>query len=274
MVRRLVVPGVLLAATALFATACNIATPVESKQTPAAATKSAEPSPTDDASSKPTPAETEPPFDLGDKKIKYGADGPRVKKLQRRLKELHYDPGTVDGEYGAATVVAVWAFQKVQGIEPSSTIGKATRAALTEPEEPKVRVRDGAADRVEVMLKKQILVVYEKDEVELISHVSTGTGRSYCSNWKDDATGETGTSCGVAVTPTGDYKASRRITGWRESRLGLLWNPVYFNGGIAFHGAPSVPLYPASHGCVRIPMHTANTFPDLVEHNERVYVRN
>ncbi|MCB1026167.1 MAG: L,D-transpeptidase family protein, partial [Microthrixaceae bacterium] len=26
----------------------------------------------------------------------------------------------------------------------------------------------------------------------------------------------------------------------------------YFNGGIALHGSPSVPSYPASHGCVRL----------------------
>ena len=29
-------------------------------------------------------------------------------------------------------------------------------------------------------------------------------------------------------------------------------NPVYFNYGIAVHGADNVPLEPASHGCVRL----------------------
>jgi lipoprotein-anchoring transpeptidase ErfK/SrfK len=28
----------------------------------------------------------------------------------------------------------------------------------------------------------------------------------------------------------------------------------YFNNGIAFHGYADVPAYPASHGCVRLPM--------------------
>ena len=27
-----------------------------------------------------------------------------------------------------------------------------------------------------------------------------------------------------------------------------------YKGGFAIHGYPSVPAYPASHGCVRIPM--------------------
>ena len=34
-----------------------------------------------------------------------------------------------------------------------------------------------------------------------------------------------------------------------------VWLPwaSYFTGGIAFHGYPEVPVYPASHGCIRVP---------------------
>jgi hypothetical protein len=51
-----------------------------------------------------------------------------------------------------------------------------------------------------------------------------------------------------------------------------MWNPYYFNGGIAVHGLQSVPSYPASHGCARIPMDIANYFPSLVTKGESVYV--
>ncbi|HUR48214.1 MAG TPA: L,D-transpeptidase, partial [Acidimicrobiales bacterium] len=78
--------------------------------------------------------------------------------------------------------------------------------------------------------------------------------------------------CATAVTPGGSFKITRRIPGWRTSRLGQLYNPLYFNGGIAIHGAPSVPAYPASHGCVRIPMHSARWFPDTVPNGTPVYV--
>ena len=44
----------------------------------------------------------------------------------------------------------------------------------------------------------------------------------------------------------------RQIDGMRVSRLGELWRPKYFTGGYALHGSPSVPGYPASHGCVRL----------------------
>ena len=32
---------------------------------------------------------------------------------------------------------------------------------------------------------------------------------------------------------------------------------MYFVGGYAIHGNPSVPSFPASHGCVRVPMWAA-----------------
>lgn len=273
MLRPLIAPGVLLAATALLATACSTVPSAQGgDKTPAAATKSAKPS---GKSGKPSKKATgTPTLDLGKKKIEQGDHGKRVKALQRRLNDLHYDTGKVDGAYGAGTLTAVWGFQKVNGMKPTGSVGKKTKAALADPESPKVRVPDGPGDRVEVQLKKQILTVYDDGEVELITHISSGSGQHYCSTYTDEYTGEKGTTCGVAVTPTGDYKASRRIMGWRKSKLGQLYNPVYFNGGIAVHGAPSVPLFPASHGCVRIPMHTAGVFPDVVEPNERVYVRN
>jgi len=47
---------------------------------------------------------------------------------------------------------------------------------------------------------------------------------------------------------------------------------VYFNGGIAVHGAPSVPNHRASHGCIRVPMHIAEYFPDLVADGEPIAV--
>jgi len=78
--------------------------------------------------------------------------------------------------------------------------------------------------------------------------VSSGFGGHYCGN---DG------SCGIAVTPTGAFKATRTILGEHKSPLGELWDPVFFNGGIAIHGEPSVPATPASHGCVRIPMNDA-----------------
>ena len=45
-----------------------------------------------------------------------------------------------------------------------------------------------------------------------------------------------------------------------------------FVGNFAIHGYPSVPPYPASHGCVREPMWVADWVYDQSFVGERLYV--
>jgi hypothetical protein len=92
--------------------------------------------------------------------------------------------------------------------------------------------------------------------------MSSGTGQDWCENGY----------CSTAITPGGVYKFGRRVDGWDDSVLGQLYNPVYFNYGLAVHGAYNVPLYPASHGCVRIPMHIAAYFPTLVKRGDDIFL--
>jgi peptidoglycan hydrolase-like protein with peptidoglycan-binding domain len=210
-------------------------------------------------------------FSAPRKTLKLGAKGTAVKELQVRLKELGYVPGKLDGRYGGTTQSAVWAFQKVQGLRPTSTVASKTWKALENPKAPKVLVPKGKPDRVEVNLTKQIMVLYRGGEVKLISHTSSGSGIPYTeyAMWNGKRTKFTGD----ARTPTGDYKTTWRRSGWHKSYLGQLYNPIFFNGGIAFHGALSVPLYPASHGCVRLPMHVADILPGLLGTGVPVHVR-
>ncbi|MEU4325138.1 L,D-transpeptidase family protein [Nonomuraea dietziae] len=206
-----------------------------------------------------------------DKPLKLGSKGSAVKWLQQRLKDLRYLPGRVDGRYGGSTLAAVWAFQKVNGIKPSSTVGKRTWAALESPKSPKILVPGGKPTRAEVNLAKQVMVLYLDGQVKLITHISSGSGVPYCETavWQ----GKSQRFCGSATTPTGDFKTTWRASGWHRSYLGQLYNPIFFNGGIAFHGALSVPLYPASHGCVRLPMNVAGVLPGLLGKGVPVHVR-
>ncbi|WP_084258642.1 L,D-transpeptidase family protein [Microtetraspora malaysiensis] len=211
------------------------------------------------------------PFTAPGRTLKPGSRGTEVKALQARLKELGYVPGPLDGQYGGTTQMAVWAFQKVQGITPTSTVASRTWRALENPKAPKVLVPRGKPDRVEVNLAKQIMVLYSGGEVKLISHVSSGSGIPYTeyAMWNGKRTKFTGS----ARTPTGDYKTTWRRSGWHRSYLGQLYNPIFFNGGIALHGALSVPLYPASHGCVRLPMKVAEILPGMLGTGVPVHVR-
>ena len=58
--------------------------------------------------------------------LELGSEGDAVRALQKRLKELGYYSGTVDGSYGAATESAVTAFQKRNGLTVDGKAGRAT----------------------------------------------------------------------------------------------------------------------------------------------------
>jgi putative peptidoglycan binding protein/L,D-transpeptidase-like protein len=89
----------------------------------------------------------------------------------------------------------------------------------------------------------------------LASHVSTAGGYYFCSP----------NGCGDAITPTGDFTTLSFMPGWVSAPLGQLYNPVFFIGTIfAIHGDTHVPLRPASHGCVRIPVDVAAFFHTLL----------
>ena len=185
-----------------------------------------------------------------------------VAAVQQRLKDLAYDPGRIDGKLGPATTFALFAFQKAQGLKVTGTVTPEVTAALANPKSPPVL--GGAGDRVEVHLGPQLLTTYKGGRLVLISHISSGSGKAYCENGH----------CGNAITPTGNFSILWSRSGWETAPLGRLYNPQYFTtAGHAIHRSTSVPLYPASHGCVRIPMHTAAWFPSLVARGTPVIVR-
>src|SRR6266511_2037411 len=57
--------------------------------------------------------------------------GPAVRKLQKRLAALGFDPGRIDGVFRVQTDRAVRAFQKAQGLTVDGVAGPDTMGALT-----------------------------------------------------------------------------------------------------------------------------------------------
>jgi hypothetical protein len=182
---------------------------------------------------------------------------------EQRLVDLHFDPGAVDGRFDRALRYSVEAVEKLLGWERDGVIDQAFVDALAVFRFPTPLVPDQDADRVEIDLDRQVLTVYENWQVALITTTSTGTGRRFCGG---------ADGCQYAVTPPGRYRFGWHVDGWRDGDLGRLYNPWYFNGGIAVHGYESVPPSPASHGCARIPMHISEYFGDLVYEDMAVHV--
>jgi hypothetical protein len=71
--------------------------------------------------------------------LRMGSHGSAVTRLQRRLAELHYDVGAVDGSFGSQTFHGVVAFQKVNGLSRDGIVGPRTWAALANPVVPRPR---------------------------------------------------------------------------------------------------------------------------------------
>ncbi|MGD9793900.1 MAG: L,D-transpeptidase family protein [Acidimicrobiia bacterium] len=236
---------------------------VKSSPLPGSAT-SIEPEPTTTVTPPPQPSTALAKVEIS-RTLRRGDRGDDVAYLQQRLTDLRFDPGPIDGVFGGQLEMAVWAYQKLTGrsgdavdggVSPEDFLAMQDPMQL-EPMEPQENGR-----HVEVDLIRQVAIIWEAGSPTLITHISTGSGEQYC---------DAGT-CSVAITPAGEYGVTREIDGWRQSDLGLLYNPVYFNGGIALHGAFDVPLRPASHGCVRVPMHIANYLPELLEIGDPVLV--
>lgn len=61
---------------------------------------------------------------------KYGSTGGEVTRIQQRLEELGYYPGTVDGIYGTRTKNAVISFQRDYGLSDDGIAGPLTLEAL------------------------------------------------------------------------------------------------------------------------------------------------
>ncbi|HUR78386.1 MAG TPA: L,D-transpeptidase family protein [Acidimicrobiales bacterium] len=170
-----------------------------------------------------------------------GAVGPGVAGLQQRLLDMGFWLPAVDGRFGSTTTQAVYAFQKANGLPRDGKIGAEDRPALDRGARPSAVSTSG--DLVEVDKARQLLFVVRGGRVEWAFNTSTGSGGTYTSG------GRTYRS----VTPEGRFTFSRQIDGYRESHLGTLYRPKYFtDAGHAIHGSPSIPPYPASHGCVRL----------------------
>ncbi len=223
------------------------------------------------------------------KNLGFGSAGEKVKALQQRLKELGFDPGPADGSFGNGTRQAVWAFEKLTSdIAYDQVTGVVTNDMwqMMQDDLAFQPLRQGAGTHVEIYLPRQVLIVFKDNKPELITHISSGelnadgTPKTWCETltYDTDDNGApleekiTKAMCAEAKTPGGVFRFTRRYEGNRVGPLGGMWNPVYFNYGIAVHGAKNVPDTPASHGCIRIPMFIADYFPDLVKNRDLVYV--
>ncbi|MDQ3723122.1 MAG: L,D-transpeptidase family protein, partial [Actinomycetota bacterium] len=161
--------------------------------------------------------------------------------LQRRLRRLGYvtgEPGTFDGR----TSRAVLAFRKVTGMARTANASVEVMRAIARGKGA-FKVRHPEHGRhIEGDLSRQVIALIDGDRVQRIYP----------------------TSSGAPSTPTviGSFRVYLKTPG--TNAKGMV-HSAYFIRGYATHGFPSVPVFPASHGCLRLPIADARSVFDWIE---------
>jgi peptidoglycan hydrolase-like protein with peptidoglycan-binding domain len=183
-------------------------------------------------------------------RLSKGSKGSLVLLLQQRLNAMTYYSGTPDGKYSSQTRDAVYAFQKYQRLKRTGVVDATDWDAFWAASAPAPVYTGAGGRRVEVDLTRQVMMLIRDNKVVMTIHVSTGR----------------------YGTPTGNWHIRTRSHGWRPTSLGPIYSPAYFMAKNAIHGYPSVPLHPASHGCIRTPIWIEDEIVDELEMDELVHV--
>ncbi|MGI8945064.1 MAG: L,D-transpeptidase family protein [Thermoleophilaceae bacterium] len=177
-----------------------------------------------------------------------GARGRSVLLLQRGLERLGFAV-PVSGSYDAGTSRAVLAFRKTNGLGASGYANSRVFSRVLRnrgafrPRFPR------AGSHVEFDWSRQVLAIVRGGRARRVYHASSGK----------------------ASTPTvfGTFSFYRKEPGINS--LGMVQSN-YFIGGYAIHGYHSVPTYPASHGCIRVPVPNAHAVDRQISIGQKIFV--
>lgn len=176
----------------------------------------------------------------------------QTRDAERRLAEMGYWTGAVDGILDTATRSALIAFQKYEGRPITGQLTLAELEAMRASAGP--TAREAGYAHVEVDLDRQVLLmVNEAGGVRLLP-ISTGNEQPFADEGQ----------MSVAHTPRGRFLIYEKVIGWETGRNSSMYYSNYISGGVAIHGYPSVPVQPASHGCIRIPIFAAREVSRLL----------
>jgi peptidoglycan hydrolase-like protein with peptidoglycan-binding domain len=176
-----------------------------------------------------------------------GERGLKVLLLQRALlREGFATP--VTGYYDDATARGVLAFRKTNELGRDGYATKDVFAMLMRGQGAFKLRYPKAGKHVEFDWSRQVLVLARG-------------GRPYRTYH---------TSSGAPATPTvfGSYRFYLQTPGTNSK--GMV-HSSYFIGGYAIHGYASVPSYPASHGCLRVPIPNALSIFNWIDIGDRIF---
>jgi lipoprotein-anchoring transpeptidase ErfK/SrfK len=177
-----------------------------------------------------------------------GDRGLKVLLLQRGLHKLGYSV-PVTGHYDWLTANAVNAFRKTNDMGRDGYALKSVYAKVFRGEGAFKLRYPQTGKHVEFDWSRQVLVLANKGRPYRVYH----------------------TSSGKAATPTvfGSYRFYLQTPG--TNAKGMV-HSSYFIGGYAIHGYASVPNYPASHGCLRVPIPNAASIFSWIDIGDPIFL--
>jgi peptidoglycan hydrolase-like protein with peptidoglycan-binding domain len=104
---------------------------------------------------------------MAEPNLQKGSTNPAVRDLQEALKALGYNPGPIDGVFGATTEAAVKAFQQAKGITADGIVGKVTWINIDEADQSEPVLNVGSTGLpVRRAQKRMSLVGYDVGGVD------------------------------------------------------------------------------------------------------------
>lgn len=228
----------------------------------------------------------------------------QTREAERRLSEMRYWTGAVDGVFDPATRMALIAFQKWEGRAVTGRLTLDELEAIRNSASPTARETGYA--HVEVDLDRQVLLIVSNnggmvnDDGGLVndgSRIGNNHGGTVNDNrgtvndniHQDGAASYVGRRDGrggtvrvlpissgsgkpfmdegqqsIAHTPRGRFLVYDKVEGWEQGQFRGMYYSNYISGGVAIHGYESVPNQAASHGCIRIPLFAAREVSKLL----------
>lgn len=175
-----------------------------------------------------------------------------TREAERRLSDLGYWTGAVDGLFDPATRSALIAFQKWEGRPVTGQLDLDELKAIRTGAAPKAR--DVGYAHVEVDLDRQVLLIVNDNDAVRVLPVSSGNDKPFVDEGQNS----------IAYTPRGRFIVYDKEVGWHTGSLGSVYYANFISGGVAIHGSRNVPIQPASHGCIRVPMFAAREVSKLL----------